>query len=91
MNTTIYNLIIKIVSAVCSSGKTYALIYHTKESQNLSNNLFVLPSIDLVNQIYDDLKELGTEKAVKAAGKARLEGKEYLVQDGDIINFRFNV
>jgi len=39
----------------------------------------------------DDLKELGDEKAVKAAGKARLEGKTYVVQDGDIINFRFNV
>ena len=39
----------------------------------------------------DDLKEFGSEKAVKAAGKARLEGKEYVVQDGDIINFRFNV
>ncbi len=40
---------------------------------------------------FDDLKELGSEKAVKAAGKSRLEGKEYIVQDGDIINFRFNV
>lgn len=40
---------------------------------------------------YEDLKELGDEKAVKAAGKARLEGKEYVVRDGDIINFRFNV
>ncbi|MCX5635839.1 MAG: DUF933 domain-containing protein, partial [Planctomycetota bacterium] len=40
---------------------------------------------------YNDLKELGSEKAVKAAGKTRLEGKEYVVKDGDIINFRFNV
>ena len=40
---------------------------------------------------YDDLKKLGTEKDVKAAGKSRLEGKEHVVQDGDIINFRFNV
>ena len=40
---------------------------------------------------YDDLKTLGDEKAVKAAGKMRLEGKEYVVKDGDIINFRFNV
>ena len=40
---------------------------------------------------YDDLKALGDEKAVKAAGKMRLEGKEYVVKDGDIINFRFNV
>ena len=40
---------------------------------------------------YDELRELGSEKALKAAGKIRLEGKEYVVQDGDIINFRFNV
>jgi GTP-binding protein YchF len=40
---------------------------------------------------FDDIKQLGTEKAIKAAGKIRLEGKEYVVRDGDIINFRFNV
>jgi ribosome-binding ATPase len=40
---------------------------------------------------FDDLKKLGSEKAVKAAGKIRLEGKDYIVQDGDVINFRFNV
>jgi len=40
---------------------------------------------------FDELKELGSEKALKAAGKIRLEGKEHIVQDGDIINFRFNV
>jgi GTP-binding protein YchF len=40
---------------------------------------------------FEDLKSLGDEKAVKAAGKVRLEGKEYIVKDGDIINFRFNV
>jgi ribosome-binding ATPase YchF (GTP1/OBG family) len=40
---------------------------------------------------YADLKHLGEEKAVKAAGKMRLEGKTYIVHDGDIINFRFNV
>lgn len=40
---------------------------------------------------FDDLRALGSEKALKAAGKIRLEGKDYVVQDGDIINFRFNV
>jgi GTP-binding protein YchF len=40
---------------------------------------------------FEDLKELGSEKALKAAGKIRLEGKDYIVQDGDVINFRFNV
>ncbi|TFG48593.1 MAG: redox-regulated ATPase YchF [Candidatus Brocadiia bacterium] len=40
---------------------------------------------------YNDLRERGSEKDVKAAGKVRLEGKEYVVQDGDIINFRVNI
>lgn len=40
---------------------------------------------------YTDLIELGSEQKVKEAGKARLEGKEYLMQDGDICHFRFNV
>jgi GTP-binding protein YchF len=40
---------------------------------------------------YADLKDMGGEKELKAAGKIRLEGKEYVVQDGDILNFRFNV
>ncbi|MBK3298960.1 DUF933 domain-containing protein, partial [Streptococcus oralis] len=33
----------------------------------------------------------GSEKAVKEAGRLREEGKEYIVQDGDIMEFRFNV
>ena len=40
---------------------------------------------------YDDLVEYGSEIKVKEAGKARLEGKDYLMQDGDICLFRFNV
>lgn len=40
---------------------------------------------------YEELKELGSEKAMRAAGRIRLEGKTYIVQDGDIINYRFNV
>jgi ribosome-binding ATPase len=40
---------------------------------------------------YSDIKEIGTEKALKAAGKIRLEGKDYVVRDGDIIDFKFNV
>ncbi|RLN04290.1 obg-like ATPase 1 [Panicum miliaceum] len=40
---------------------------------------------------FDDLKELGSEHAVKAAGKYKQEGKTYVVQDGDIIFFKFNV
>lgn len=40
---------------------------------------------------YEDLIECGSELKVKEAGKARLEGKEYIMQDGDICHFRFNV
>ena len=40
---------------------------------------------------YEDLKQNGSEKAVKEAGRMRLEGKEYIMQDGDICYFRFNV
>jgi hypothetical protein len=40
---------------------------------------------------YDDLINAGSETAVKQAGKMRLEGKEYIVQDGDIVHIRFNV
>jgi len=40
---------------------------------------------------FDDLKALGSEKAVKEAGKLRTEGKTYVMQDGDIVEFRFNV
>jgi ribosome-binding ATPase len=39
----------------------------------------------------DDLFNCGSESKVKEAGKFRIEGKEYLVQDGDIMHFRFNV
>ena len=40
---------------------------------------------------FTDLKELGSEQAVKAAGKLRLEGKTYIMQDGDVVEFKFNV
>ena len=40
---------------------------------------------------YDDLINYGSELKVKEAGRARLEGKDYLMQDGDICHFRFNV
>jgi GTP-binding protein YchF len=40
---------------------------------------------------YDDFVRYGGEQGAKDAGKWRLEGKEYVVQDGDVIHFRFNV
>ncbi len=40
---------------------------------------------------YADIDAMGTEAALKAAGKIRMEGKEYIVQDGDVMFFKFNV
>ncbi|PCE63982.1 redox-regulated ATPase YchF [Sediminicola luteus] len=40
---------------------------------------------------YDDYVSYGTEAKVKEAGKMRVEGKEYIVKDGDVMHFRFNV
>ncbi len=40
---------------------------------------------------FKDLKELGSEQAVRAAGKLRTEGKTYVMQDGDVVEFKFNV
>lgn len=40
---------------------------------------------------YDDLKEHGSMTSAKEAGRVRLEGKEYIVKDGDVMLFRFNV
>jgi hypothetical protein len=39
----------------------------------------------------EDLESLGSEAAVKAAGKLRIEGKEYVMQDGDVVDYAFNV
>ena len=40
---------------------------------------------------YDDLVKYGSEQKVKEAGRLRLEGKNYVMEDGDIVYFRFNV
>jgi GTP-binding protein YchF len=40
---------------------------------------------------HDDLLELGSEAAARSQGKLRMEGKEYVVEDGDVMHFRFNV
>jgi len=40
---------------------------------------------------YDDYVELKGEKGAREAGKMRLEGKDYVVKDGDVVHFRFNV
>jgi len=40
---------------------------------------------------YDDFVRLGGENGAKEAGKMRAEGKDYVVKDGDVMHFRFNV
>jgi hypothetical protein len=40
---------------------------------------------------YQDYSDLGSEQKVKEAGKMRVEGKDYIVQDGDVMHFRFNI
>ena len=40
---------------------------------------------------FADFEALGSEQKVKEAGKMRVEGKEYIVKDGDVMHFRFNV
>ena len=40
---------------------------------------------------WEDLVEFGTEARCREAGKLRVEGKDYIVADGDVVNFRFNV
>jgi hypothetical protein len=40
---------------------------------------------------YDDFVQFGSEAACRDAGKLRIEGKEYVVKDGDVMHFRFNV
>ncbi|HME65201.1 MAG TPA: DUF933 domain-containing protein, partial [Streptosporangiaceae bacterium] len=40
---------------------------------------------------YDDLIAAGSLPAARAAGKARIEGKDYIMRDGDVVEFRFNV
>ena len=72
-----------------------------KEIENLINNFlnvrnsFVFESVekgfikaDVIK--YNDYIKFGSELKVKEAGKLKTEGKEYVVIDGDIINFKFN-
>jgi GTP-binding protein YchF len=40
---------------------------------------------------YDDIVQYGTEAKIKEAGKYRIEGKEYILRDGDVLFFKFNV
>ena len=63
---------------------------------NAEGAISIFENIDLVRGIdevikYDDYIQYGSEAAIKEAGKLGVEGKDYVVQDGDIMHFRFNV
>ena len=49
------------------------------------------PGDDPVPDGFDDLVAAGSVKAAREAGKARMEGKDYVMRDGDVVEFRFNV
>ena len=65
--------------------------YTAPEAAGVSHTDFQKGFIRAEVMKYEDFVDLGSELAVKEAGKMGVEGKEYVVQDGDIMHFRFNV
>ena len=70
---------------------TYKKGMNAKECAGIIHSDFEKGFIKAEIMSYDDLVNYGSELRVKEAGKTRLEGKDYLMQDGDICYFRFNV
>jgi hypothetical protein len=71
-------------------SKNHIFNYATKYF--LANSKIPTPTnFKLSDEAYNDFITLGGESKVKEAGKLRVEGKEYIVKDGDIMHFRFNV
>ncbi len=70
---------------------TYKKGMNAKECAGIIHSDFEKGFIKAEIMSYQDLVTYGTELKVKEAGKTRLEGKDYLMQDGDICYFRFNV
>ena len=71
----------------------WSLMHNTKVPQAAGTIHSDLERGFICAEVYNckDLFELKTEAALKAAGKLRIEGKEYVVADGDVLNIRFNV
>ena len=70
---------------------TYKKGMNAKECAGIIHSDFEKGFIKAEIMSYDDLVNYGSELRVKEAGKTRLEGKDYLMQDGDICYFRFNI
>ena len=49
------------------------------------------PQLQATYELYQDLLNAGSYAAAKEKGQVRVEGKEYVMQDGDVVLFRFNV
>ena len=65
----------------CTAPKAAAVIHNDFEKGFIKAEVIA----------YDDFISLGGEAKAKEAGKLKLEGKDYIVQDGDVMHFRFNV
>ena len=74
-------------------ARAWTVRHHAKapEAAGVIHTDFERGFIRAETMAYDDFIACGGEAAAKEAGKMRSEGKEYVVQDGDIFNFRFNV
>jgi len=70
---------------------TYKMGMNAKECAGIIHSDFEKGFIKAEVIAYDDLISCGSELKVKEQGKFRIEGKEYLMQDGDICHFRFNL
>lgn len=64
---------------------------HANECAGVIHTDFMKGFIRAEVYSYDDIMQYGSEQALKEAGKLRIEGKDYQVQDGDIMHIRFNV
>jgi len=65
----------------CTAPKAAAVIHNDFEKGFIKAEVIA----------YEDFVSLGGEAKAKEAGKLKLEGKDYIVQDGDVMHFRFNV
>ncbi len=74
-----------------SRAWTYKVGYKAPQCAGVIHSDFEKGFIKAAIYSYEDLLAYGSEEAVKTAGKIRLEGKEYVMQDGDIVHFRFNI
>lgn len=57
----------------------------------IHSGILSVASLRLRLWLFKDLDEAGSMAEAKARGKVRMEGKDYIMQDGDVVEFRFNV